>query len=108
MPNSKENRKRIEDLLSNARQRNWSDLLQPLEEMQDRLDRLRSPVRHLTAVADTEAYNEGLDRLTEYATDLGQNEALYRVYEAMGKAGPDAAQHQVVAYALLRHSGWAA
>jgi oligopeptidase A len=48
--------------------------------MQDRLNRLWSPVRHLNAVADTEA--------------------LYRAYEAIDKAGLDAAQHQVVAHAL--------
>jgi oligopeptidase A len=107
----RENRKRIGDLLNNDRERNWSNLVRPLEEMQDRLDRLWSPVRHLNAVADTEAlraaYNEGLDRLTEYATDLSQNEALYRAYEEMDKAGLDAAQQQVVAHALrdLRLSG---
>ena len=77
-----ENRARLAALLGSGGPYSWDSLVQPLEEMDDRLNRMWSPVRHLNAVMNTEAlraaYNACLPKLSEYATEMGQNRALYR------------------------------
>ena len=63
----------------------WDDLIPPLEVLEDGLNRVWSPVSHLHSVADNpalrEAYNTCLPLLTEYGTELGQNEPLSRAFE---------------------------
>lgn len=62
----------------------WETLCQPLAEVEDRLDRLWSPIRHLYAVKNRPEwrapYQECVQLLTEYATWLGQHQALYAAY----------------------------
>ena len=78
-----DNRRRIDELL-NKNHYNWDTLIQPLEDLDDRLNRAWSPASHLHSVADNEAlrkaYNNCLPKLSDYATDLGQNEQLYNAY----------------------------
>ena len=77
------NRSHINELL-NRNNYNWDTLIQPLEDLDDRLDRAWSPASHLHSVADNEAlrkaYNNCLPKLSDYATDLGQNEQLFEAY----------------------------
>jgi oligopeptidase A len=65
----------------------WDNLVAPLEEQEDQLHRTWSPVNHLHAVADTgplrAAYNVCLPKLTEYATEIEQNERLYDAYKVV-------------------------
>ena len=79
-----DNRLKLQELLSIAEGYTWDNLLHPLEEMDERLRRAWSPVNHLHAVSDNtdlrNAYNKCQPKLTEYATELGQNEALYHAY----------------------------
>lgn len=62
----------------------WDSLVVPIEDLQHRLNTIWSPVRHLNAVRNSEelrnVYNECLPLLTEYHTEFGQNEALFRAY----------------------------
>ncbi len=62
-------------------------VLKPLEELDDRLSRLWSPVGHLNAVMNSEAmraaYNACLPKLSEYSTEMGQNERLCALYKAV-------------------------
>ena len=48
--------------------------------MDDRLNRAWSPASHLHSVADSdqlrEAYNACIAKLSDYSTEMGQNEAL--------------------------------
>jgi oligopeptidase A len=80
-----ENRARLASLLAHTRSYNWDNLVAPLEEMEDRLNRCWSPVRHLHSVADNdelrEAYNTCLPRITDYSTDIMQNHDLYLAYK---------------------------
>ncbi len=86
----------------------WEGLAAPLEALDERLGRVWSPVSHLRAVADEPAlraaYNECLPKLSEYSTELGQNEALFHAYEALEAdaepAGLDETQRKIVANAL--------
>jgi oligopeptidase A len=64
----------------------WDGFAAPLEDVSDRLRRAWGMVSHLNAVMNSpelrEAYNENLPRITEYYTELGQNEALFSRYKA--------------------------
>ncbi len=59
----------------------------PLEELDDELTKLWSPIAHLHAVRESEslraAYNDCLPLLTEYHTELLQNEALYQAIQSI-------------------------
>lgn len=86
----------------------WEGVPGVLEQLQDRLDQAWSPVSHLNAVMNSdawrEAYNGTLPKLAAYSTELGQNETLFNVYTAL-EAGPhfaefNQAQQQSIRYAL--------
>ena len=62
----------------------WESFAQPLEDLEDRLGKVWSPVSHLNAVADTEdlreAYQNSLEKLTAYQAALGQNKMIFQGY----------------------------
>jgi oligopeptidase A len=100
-----ENRRRIDEITAQT-QPNWENVVAPMEQMEHRLSRVWAPVGHLNAVMNSdslrEAYNECLPRLSEYSTTVGQNEELFRAYEAVA-ASPqelDPAQRKVIEHAL--------
>ncbi|MDX1513843.1 MAG: oligopeptidase A [Gammaproteobacteria bacterium] len=86
----------------------WDSVVAPLEECDDRLNKAWSPVSHLHSVADNpelrQAYNACLPKLSEYATDFGQNEKLYAAFERLsegdGFSALDQAQKRVVENSL--------
>ena len=86
------NRAAIEQLLADDQAPAWNNFVQPIEDMNERLSRLWSPVSHLNAVMNSEAlrsaYNNCLPKLSDYGTDLKQDERLYRAYKAVA-ARPD-------------------
>ncbi|WP_017444527.1 oligopeptidase A [Gayadomonas joobiniege] len=63
----------------------WQNFVQPLDEADDRLNRIWSPVSHLHSVADSEglrqAYEACLPLLSEYSTYVGQHQGLYQAYQ---------------------------
>ncbi len=69
----------------------WGSIVEPLDDAMERLGRAWGAVSHLNAVVDTPdlraQYNANLPRLTQFWTELAQNEALYRKYKAI--AGRD-------------------
>ena len=86
------NRAAIEGLLADDCEPAWDSFVQPIEDMNERLSRLWSPVSHLNAVMNSEAlrsaYNNCLPKLSDYGPDLKQDERLYRAYKAVS-ARPD-------------------
>jgi oligopeptidase A len=80
-----ENRARIEAVLAAAEPPRWHNLVLPLEALDHRLARVWAPVGHLNAVQNTEAlrqaYNACLPLLTDYSSELGQHEGLFRAYQ---------------------------
>ncbi|GMQ95822.1 MAG: oligopeptidase A [Gammaproteobacteria bacterium] len=98
-------RGRIAEVLDAAEEPAWESVVQAVGEMDDRIGRAWSPVAHLNAVADNpqlrEAHNAALPLLSEYATEMGQNEGLYHSYRRIAEArGLDPSQEKVLANAL--------
>jgi len=82
-----ENRLQLEALVAKGGPYTWDQFAQPIEDMRERLTRMWSPVSHLHAVRDNEAlraaYNAGLPKLTNYFTELAQDERLYAGYRSI-------------------------
>jgi oligopeptidase A len=89
-----DNRAAIERLLAQPGPLTWENLVHPLDLLEDRLGRVWSPVRHLNSVMNADelraAYNACLPKLSDYGTELGQNVALFKAYQALSE-GPGAA-----------------
>ena len=81
------NRAELEGLLAAMDQPRWENFVQPIEDMGERLSRLWSPVSHLNAVMNNESlravYNQCLPKLSDYYTEIGQDQRLYRGYKAV-------------------------
>ena len=80
-----ESRARVEEILAAAQPPRWETLVAPLEAVDHRLARVWAPVGHLNAVQNTaalrKAYNACLPLLSEYSSELGQHEGLFRAFE---------------------------
>lgn len=65
----------------------WQTLMGPLDDMEDRLNKVWSTVSHLNGVNNTaqirEAYNKCQPLITAYYTELGQNRALFDLIAAL-------------------------
>ena len=98
----------IEERLAQGAPYSWANLIEPLEDIDDRINRAWSPVGHLNAVVNSdelrEAYNACLPLLSEYATEVGQNDRLFQAYRALADspefAGLEQAQRKIVENAL--------
>src|SRR5882762_7351708 len=73
----------------------WDDFVAPLEDANERIGRAWGQVAHLHAVLDSpalrEAYNANLPKLSQYWTELGQNEALFGKYRSLKNSAQFAA-----------------
>jgi oligopeptidase A len=102
------NLKTIQEMLAATGTYTWDNLIAPLEDLDDRLSKAWSPVSHLNAVVNSEelraAYNACLPKLSHYATELGQNEDLYRAYHSIAESTEyavlNAAQKKTISNAL--------
>ena len=65
----------------------WDRFVARVEQLDNDLHRVFSPVSHLNGVANSpewrEAYNACLPKLSQYSTELGQNQALYERFEQL-------------------------
>ncbi len=65
----------------------WDAFVAPLEDANERIARAWGQVSHLHAVLDSpalrEVYNANLPKISQYWTELGQNEALFEKYKAL-------------------------
>ena len=65
----------------------WNAFVLPLENSTERLSRAWGQVEHLHAVLDSpdlrSAYNESLPKITQFWTELGQNQRLFDKYKAL-------------------------
>jgi len=83
----------------------WEGFVEPLEELDDRLSRMWSPVGHLNGVVNSDAlraaYNVCLPKLSAYGTEVGQNADLFRGYQAVAaQEHLDSTQRKLLSNAL--------
>ena len=103
-----ENRSKLLKILSNGEPYSWDNLVTPIEEMEDHLGRIWSPVSHMNSVVNSDelrdAYNNCLPKLSEYGTEMGQNVELYKAYQAIKDSAEfkklDEAQKKIINNAL--------
>jgi len=102
-----DNRARISELAATPAP-SFDTLVEPLEELHHRLSRIWSPVGHLNGVMNNEAlrqrYNACLPLLSEYGTDLSQNERLFHAFSVVREqeeAHLDSEQLAVLDHALI-------
>ncbi|MGE6122050.1 oligopeptidase A [Aeromonas media] len=83
-------KQKIEDVLTQREPHTWDSLIAPLEEVNDRLSRVWSPVSHLNAVLNSEALRAAHDAclplLSEFQTYVGQHEGLYQAYLTLSES----------------------
>ncbi len=69
----------------------WDSFVRPLDDANERLSRAWGQVSHLNAVMNSpelrDVYNAMLPVLTQYYTELGQDERLYAKYKALRASG---------------------
>ncbi len=65
----------------------WEAFVAPLEDANERIGRAWGQASHLHAVLDSpelrEAYNASLPKVTQYWTELGQNQGLFEKYQEL-------------------------
>jgi oligopeptidase A len=86
-----ENRAVVETLVSSGAAPTWDTFIEPLQDATEQLGRAWGQVSHLNSVMNSpelrEAYNAGLPRITQFWTELAQNQRLYARYHELA-AGP--------------------
>ena len=105
-----ENRSALKKILKQAGPFSWENLMIPLDQMENRLSRVWSPVSHLNSVSNSEALRQAHDaclpKLSAYSTEVAQDEDLYRAYCAIKNsdafAGLDQAKKKTIDDALLK------
>jgi len=109
----------IEQLLADARAEvqlrleatdyyTWDNLVEPLENVEDKLNKAWSPVSHMNSVLNSDAlrdaYNACLPLLSDYSTEMGQNEQLFNAYRFIADskefAALNTAQQKIINNAL--------
>ena len=80
-------RNKIEQVLEGNTSPSWDNLVAPIDEVDDRLGRIWSPVSHMNSVMNSdelrEAYESCLPALSEYGTWVGQHKGLFDAYKAI-------------------------
>src|SRR5690554_5807995 len=78
---------RIEHLLATVTQATWDNFMAAMQAWDDELSQAWSAVGHLNGVLNSdelrEAYNACLPLLSQYSTELGQNQALCELYKKL-------------------------
>lgn len=82
----------------------WVSLVQPLEDANENIQRMWSPVAHLNAVMNNDAlreqYNTCLPKLTAYSSEVAQDERLYTAYRQIAESAEylalDVAQRKII------------
>lgn len=101
-------RNKIDTILGTLSAPSWETLVQPMEDMDALIDSVWSPISHMNSVVNSEAlrqaYNACLPKLSEFSTELGQNETLYQAYKAIAEGSEynklDVAQKKVIDNAI--------
>ncbi len=85
-----ENRDLVERVATAAGEPTWDGFVAPLDDANERLSRAWGQVAHLNAVMNSpplrEVYNANLPRISQYYTELSQDERLYAKFKGLRTA----------------------
>lgn len=98
----------IERVVASGGPYSWDSLIASIDEVDDKLERIWSPVSHINSVANSEemrdAYESCLPLLSEYGTWVGQHEGLFKAYQSFADSpiflDLDTAQQKTIKNAL--------
>ncbi|WP_133128588.1 M3 family metallopeptidase [Legionella nagasakiensis] len=94
------NLQQISSLLSENNSFTWDNLMRPLEDMEDALERFWSPVAHLHAVVNSpdlrNCYQACLPKLSSYEATIGHNQCLYEAVKSLDRNKLDEAQVKII------------
>jgi len=83
-------RNELKQQLANLEEVTWQSLVAPIEARGDTLNKAWSPISHLNSVCNSDelraAHEQSQQLLTEYFTELGQNQALFKAYQSLKKS----------------------
>ena len=100
------NRAILETLASAETAPDWDNFVAPLEDASERLNRAWGQVNHLNAVMNSpelrEVYNANLPKVTQYYTELGQNQRLFEKFKQL-KASTQFARLSREQRAIVEH-----
>jgi oligopeptidase A len=103
-----ENRAVIAALVADSATPAWANFVAPLEDASEKLNRAWGQVGHLNAVMNSaelrEVYNANLPKITQYYTELSQNQGLFEKFKRLkatpGFANLNDAQRTIVEHEL--------
>lgn len=98
----------IAEVLASNTQFTWANLVTPIDEVDDVLGKLWSPISHMNSVVNSDelrdAYESCLPLLSEYGTFVGQHAGLFAAYQQLSDSDEfkqlDTAQQKVITNAL--------
>ena len=94
------NLKQIKKILSENKEFTWENLISPLDDMDDALERLWSPLSHLHAVVNSKklraCYQACLPKLSTYEASIGHNHELYSAIKSLDKSEMNPVQCKLV------------
>src|SRR3989338_1523226 len=91
----------IQRLLNENRYYTWDNLMYPLDDLADELERFWSPLSHLHGVMDSPAlrdcYEACLPLLSAYEAAIGHNHQLYEAIKSIDTEHLEPAQQKIIA-----------
>ncbi len=101
-------RETIDKVLAQKEEASWDNLVAPLEQADDQLSQVWSPISHMNSVLSTDEWREAHDAclplLSEYGTYVGQHQGLYQAYKSLRASkefdGLSQAQKTVIEHSL--------
>ncbi|QEY52963.1 M3 family metallopeptidase [Legionella longbeachae] len=97
----KKHLQQVEHLLKDNPHYTWDNLMYPLDDMDDELERFWSPFSHLHGVMDSPAlrkcYDACLPLLSAYETAMGHNHELYEAIKSIDKHTLNPVQQKLIA-----------
>lgn len=80
-------RDKIEQVTARQQGYTWDNLVEPLDEADDALNQIWSPVSHMNSVLSTDEWRQAHDAclplLSDYGTWVGQHQGLYQAYKEL-------------------------
>ncbi len=100
------NRAVLEKLAAPGAAPSWENFVAPLQDATEKLNRAWGQVGHLNAVMNSpelrEVYNANLPKVTQFYTELGQNQRLFEKFKQLG-ASPEMARLSRAQRAIVEH-----